>query len=486
MLRKLKKTDIKKVMWLLVFTIIPAFILWGASSFLRAKRNYYAAKVFNRKISAKEMQNFMRLFGLFLNIQLGRELVEKIPPQVLMAQLWNTLLLIEKAKKDKIEVSDRELLKKIENLPRFVDSGGKFQKEQYLNFLKRYGIIPSYFEEFLRDILRAEKLKRKLWSRITVSPQEVRKLYLTHNQQIKIKYVGAEVKTLKKEINPSLEELKTFFKENKKKFQVPLKVKIAYIKLENPQPQILTRILKFARKEGSLEKAIEKLKNSFEELKKVQVEFSNFFSFTEPIKGLGWEKEITASALFSQLHQIQGPYLTQDGKTVIFQKIGEKKSYIPEFGKITKEITEKFKEQKALERAEEIINQVLEKIKEKEIKDLAQVSKYFPQLKAKETKYFTLSGYIENIGLASNLPQKLFSLKEGEILPQPVRLSRGIYLFQLLEIKPVDEEKYEKEKKFYKQKIVFFKREKILNDCLQNLIKNGALVIYSTSSNRPK
>ena len=466
MLRKIRKGDIKKVLWFLVIVIVPAFVFWGASYFIKA-RTSYLGKIYGKKISPQDFEAFLKNIQTLLFFQLGREALSGIQLNQLKTYAWQRLLLIEKAKRENIEVTDEEVLNYIKSFPLLINRQPSSLKKRYLSILKRLGITPAQFEEFLRDLIRAEKLKEKVLKEVKVSGEEIRERFKRETEQAKAKYILIEFEKLKEEINPTEEELKSFFEENKENFRIPPKVKINYLLISPSHKDQLKKIEKEFKK-----KSLEEIAKKFN----LEIVETDYFSVEDPIKGLGWQKEIAIKSLEAEKNKIYGPFKIEEG-FIFFTKIDGKPSYIPEFSKVKGEVKERFKEKKAHQKAKELASKIISEIEEKKLKDLREVSSCQEAILS-ETKFFKRKDFIENIGLDMNFKNIVFSLQPGEIYLQPLEVKKGLVIVQLLEKKGIDEEKFKEEKEKYKNLILNEKRTKAFSDFIIQLIKESKLTIY--------
>ena len=465
MLRKIRKADLKKILWFLVIVIVPAFVFWGASYFIKERGNFIG-KIYGKKISPQDFEAFLRNIQALFLLRLGRDAFSGIKPDQLNRYAWQQLLFIEKAKRENIQVSDEEVLEYIKNFP-FLNLQKSSLKERYLAILNRLRIIPGQFEGFLKDIIRAEKLKEKVLKNIEVSEQEIRERYKQLNEEAKAKYILIELKKIEEGIVPEEEDLKKFFQENKEEFRVPPKVKIAYILLDSSREELLKEVERRLKKE-SLKEVAKKFN--------LEVIETDYFSAEEPIKGLGWQRNLALKAFEVEKNKTYGPFQVEEG-FIFFVKIDQKPSYIPEFTAIKDEVKKKLIEEKTYQEAKNIASQIISEISKKNVKDLKEIS--LPKgASLQETTFFTRKDFIENIGLDMNFKNIVFSLKEGQIYPKPLEIKKGFCIVQLIEKKNIDEEKFKEEKENYRNLILQEKRAQTLRDYIAQLIKESKLLIY--------
>ena len=239
MLTKFKTRHIKRILGVLVIIIIPAFILWGSLTYLSSRKKGILGKIENHTIRRNEFSPYIDMARLHLLLTIGRNFGY---PQI-EAQAWRLYLLLWKVKKEKITVTDEEVIKRI----REMFGSEKFDQERYLRFLRyRLRVDPRKFEEYVRRMLMIEKLWNKL-IKIRVSEEEVLELYKKENQKAKISFLFIPYNKFKKQ-EVKEEEIKSYYQKNKVLFKQKPKVKIRYILLsQNDYERMNTPIIEFIK-----------------------------------------------------------------------------------------------------------------------------------------------------------------------------------------------------------------------------------------------
>ncbi len=455
--------DVKKKLWVLLILVVPAFILWGSNSFFRRSHSSSTAVIYGRKISPQALSDYTRNIQLLFLFKYGREALNNLKQDRLITLAWQDMLLSGKAEKEKMRVSDKELAEYISSFP-YLNTNRGFSKEKYLMILQQAHAVPAQFEQFLREQIEADKLKEKLMSDITITEKEARELYLSKNKQAKIKYLLIDIKGLKKGISPSPEEIKSFYNDNLISFKTEPQVRIKYLLVKHPSQNLITRIEKKLRNTKDIDKTAEVFG-----LESVD---SGFFTNQGPIKGLGWQKDVISEAFGMKTDKPSGPIKTSEG--ILFMvKTEEKPSRIPDFEEITDKVRKRFIQKSAEKKAEETAQKISEEIKQDGIKNLETAVKSFPEIKVSESGYFKPADYIDNIGWDLTFNNKIFAHKKGDIILPPVRLKKGFYIVQVSDIKPADEDKFNKEKKSYMKNLLAQKRASVMNSYLLKLVKES-------------
>ncbi|MFA5310825.1 MAG: peptidylprolyl isomerase [Candidatus Omnitrophota bacterium] len=280
MLKILRNKKTAKKIWIgLGLIIMPAFIFWGLGGAIGGKNEKkYAGEISGKKITIQELIESISAVKNTLLMQYGENFRQVINDTGLESQAWQRLALTQETRKMKIEVSDREVVERIEELPFFLRNG-KFDNRLYNDLLRyTFRTQPRAFEEQTRQNIAILKLYRKITENVTIDEQKIRDSYERGNQEFSVYYVSSLPADFAKKIRPKEKELKDYFSKNPK---LPKdKIKEAFINAE------------------ALKKAEEKINQFAQELKSrefkqaarkcgLKVRTSGFFKFTDKIEGIG-------------------------------------------------------------------------------------------------------------------------------------------------------------------------------------------------------
>ncbi|MCD6228321.1 MAG: SurA N-terminal domain-containing protein [Candidatus Omnitrophica bacterium] len=467
MLVKFKRRQIKQVIWVLIFFVIPAFILWGSISYLTTRRKTAVGELKGHLITAQEFSSYVELAKILYLLNYGYSYPAKVSPPQIESQAWQFYLLLKKAKEDKIYVSDEEVIQKIKEI---FSSRGKFDKNWYFRVLKfRLRMNPRAFEESLRKILVIEKVWDK-YIKVEVKDEEVLDLYKKDNQKAKIGYILIPYERMEKEIKINKEEVKKFYEENKDLFKEEPKVKIRYLFITQQ---------KYSKIKEKLRKELRKTKDIIALSKKINLPYkeTKLITASSPIEGIGWAPQVLKTA-FSIPKNSLSKILAINNGFIVFEKIDEKSVRIPPFEEVRDKAEKLLKKNKQREYTKKLGEKIIKEIGEKKINDLKVIAKNY-NLEYKETKPFRYYDYIEGVGLSKDLAEAVFRGKKGEIIPETFLLPKGCYIVQIKEIIEIDKKKFEEEKQKYKEKIItqkeFIQRLKFLSQ----LEEEFDLKIYS-------
>ncbi|MBU4377061.1 MAG: peptidyl-prolyl cis-trans isomerase [Candidatus Omnitrophica bacterium] len=223
------KETAKKILIGLAIIIIPAFVLWGAGSSGRGGSGPSSAGIlFGKKVPLQEYgQNWRAVKNeAMMRYPNFADIYEQLD---LENQAWDRLILIREAAKERIKVTDDDVINTIRSFP-FLLRGDKFDTDAYERLLKNvFQVSPRDYEEDIRNSLGIAKLINNVTKDIKVTDDELLKRYEEENEKIKINYVLESSKNFADKVDISEEEIEEYYKNNSQEFKMPARVNIEYI-----------------------------------------------------------------------------------------------------------------------------------------------------------------------------------------------------------------------------------------------------------------
>ena len=202
---------------LLVFIMIIPFVFWGMGSMFSSGNTNNIAKINKTIISTQEFIDYLNGSGIPQDT-IKKNLDNNIIQEILSGLISTTLLELE-VKDFNIIVSEKTLLKKINENKNFLNDKGVFQRLKYEKFLLENNQSAPAFE--LR--LRGRELQKNLFDYIgagTTTPNFlVKKLYEEENKKLEIDFIDLKNFYKSKE-NITNQELMDFIAENKDQLKV--------------------------------------------------------------------------------------------------------------------------------------------------------------------------------------------------------------------------------------------------------------------------
>ena len=173
-------------------------------------------------------------------------------------------LLMDEAERLNIDVSGKELVEAIAQIPAFQENG-TFNKERYLQVLAYQRMNSDEFEALQRSELTINKVREQLQTGITVTDADIEEEFRKNNEKINLNFVSLTPSSFEKKVKVSDEALENFFKEQQEVFRVPEMVALRYLQFE---PQRYLDAVTF--EDGDLEKFYRRHLDQFEILERVK------------------------------------------------------------------------------------------------------------------------------------------------------------------------------------------------------------------------
>ncbi len=211
MLRYLRENTGNWIIKFFLGIIVIVFIFLGVGSMNASKRNEVAT-VNDQPITFGEYRDAYRNMVQRLQQQFGRSLDEDmIEAFNVKQQAVNTLIdqkiLDLEAEKLKIIVTDDELKKSLMSVKAF-QRDGAFDMELYKRVLGQNAMTPETFEVMQRNVIKNTKLQRMVLNGITVGDQEASAWYIFNNTKAAIEYIRIDPDTFS-DVAPTDEQIRT-------------------------------------------------------------------------------------------------------------------------------------------------------------------------------------------------------------------------------------------------------------------------------------
>lgn len=523
-----KKKNMKKIIWGLAILIIPAFVLWGAGSSVRSRKGpKYAGMIFGKKISFRRYDESLQSCRTQALLIYGKEFNKVAKFLNLEREAWERLILLYRAKKERIKISDKEVIDFIRKIP-FFHTENRFDQDKYNTLLEYvFRTAPRNFEEQIRGMITLDKLKGRATEKISLTPETIKEEYQKANEKAKALYVFFDPQEFTDQIHPSYEELTTYYRNNKTEFKKSNQVNAEYIALYSGQappeaPPVSEEeingyyqehIQEFSVKDKQgkeIVKPLEEVKGQIRERliqeknkqaredkiwqiaeeiagdpaafskvadnNKLEVKETGFFGAEEFIPEIGLSYDFLNAAFTLEAGEVSNPLETPKGYFII--KIKEKRpSFIPALDE-TKDAVEKavIQEQSlklAEAKGEESLAQI-EAVMAEQALSFAKAAEKL-SLEVKETEEFSRTGYVSAIGQSREFTHTAFGLSPG-VVSKVIPVPNGYSILSLKELIPVDEEKFAREKEEFAKKVLGEKKNISFQLWLNNLLRKAELV----------
>lgn len=211
--------------------IIAVFVLWGVEAVVSGGNPLTTiATVDGRPIEQISIQRAeLNLTDMYRNAYRG-----SFTPEVRRALnlrqraldgLIDRLVLLNEAERLGLQIGDHELRDAIVNSPGF-QAGGRFNKELYLRIVRGAGMTPADYEQSRREDLAVERLQGVVLDGVKVTDAEARDEILARETKRSLAYVKFAASDQTVAVEPTEEELKAYYEENKTRYTEPEKARV--------------------------------------------------------------------------------------------------------------------------------------------------------------------------------------------------------------------------------------------------------------------
>ena len=445
MLLKFFRKRLKAILWITIVGTVPPFIFLYGYSRSRGASTYILAKVNREPIYIedfyKEVDKIKKNYPFIKDSKKIRNIAYQ--------KLLGKIVLSQETRKNRIRVTNDEVIQFLRSLPYFKDKNGKFHPEYIKN-------LPDeelrYLESIAKESILAGKMRALVTSGIRVSDEEVKKRFSEERTKYTLLILEKGTKNLEITSNPSEEELKEFLNKNKDMFRIGPLYKIAWIEIKDKEfyPLIKitqeeikkyynknsdefkisdTQIIPLKEVKGKIEEKLKKEKarkkakdTSFDlSLKLIDVDnWEKALGGRRKVKRTGW---INGKKLYSLLNilptqignlptgESSEPIRVKDGYIVL--KLVEKKPrYLPVWEKIKENVKKAWIEKEKFNEAGRILEKARKKILEGE--DISAFIKNY-KIEEEEKGPFIFSGYLQGLGYFPELRKELLKSKVSSV-----------------------------------------------------------------------
>ncbi|MCP4748357.1 MAG: hypothetical protein GY874_19810 [Desulfobacteraceae bacterium] len=231
MLSLMRKHAHSWIIKVVLFAIVVVFCFLGINTY-RSREDTLVASVNGEKITMqkfeKSYRNIVNTYRRMYGDNLSEDMLKMLNPRkTALDQLIQRMLMMQEARRLKIEVTDKELDDAIQRYPAFqVD--GVFSQKRAVELLSASQYTISDFRSFYRDDLVIEKMRALVLEGVAVSDEEVRQWFGWQNSEVNLTYFLFSPNNYK-DITPSDEDVKAHFEANTQKYKTDPQVKTHYM-----------------------------------------------------------------------------------------------------------------------------------------------------------------------------------------------------------------------------------------------------------------
>lgn len=451
-----------RLKWMLALLIVP-FALYFLPDFLddrtsaaSASPREVVASIDGRDITAgqfqrrfqAQMQAYQQAYGGKMNAQLLRQL--GIEQQILQQMVDEQASLAE-AERQGITVSDEELRAQIFSFPVFQENGQFVGEQRYVQILRslRPPQTSGEFEDNLRRSMMIEKFRAALTEWMSPADAELQKEYKTRNEKVKLQLVTLTADKFRDKVSVSDADVAAYFEAHKAEYRIGERRKVKLVVIDQEQIRQKTTVAPtevqahyndnvqqfstpeqvrashiLLSTEGKDEAAIRKQAEEILKQAKAGADFAELakkHSTDEASKAMGGDldyfgrgrmvPEFENAAFGMQPGQISDLVKTQFGFHII-KMVDKKPAATRTLDEVRAQITEQLQFQKAQQAVQAQARTADEQIDDPT--DLDRVAKANGYL-VEESGLFAREDPIPGLGMAPQVAQQAFQLKDGEV-----------------------------------------------------------------------
>jgi peptidyl-prolyl cis-trans isomerase D len=178
-----------------------------------------------REVKARQTELLRKQYG---------DQFDKIAPMLKLEEqakeyLISQILLDQAARDLGIEVGNAEVQAYIQSIPAF-KANGVFNKQAYQYFLNQQRMTPREYEDQLRRDIAMRKLQSLVAANAQVTPLELKAALKRDLAKVKGVYKTFKAADFENKVELAEDELKAWYDQNKKRFLVPEKMVLTYVK----------------------------------------------------------------------------------------------------------------------------------------------------------------------------------------------------------------------------------------------------------------
>lgn len=207
---------------------------------------------------------------------------------------------------------------------------------------------------------------------------------------------------------------------------------------------------------------------------KIKVDTTDFFSNSGFIPRLGMQKLIVDAIFHTKVGKISKVSYLENRGYMVYQLIEIQKERTRPLNEVENTIKNIVRQEKQKNLAEEATRQFREKMQNPE--DFEQLAEQ-DSLNIVETEFFTLNGFVRNIGRDANFIGAAFGLEVDEI-SSVVSGTRGAFIIKLVEKQEFDETAFNSQKESLMRELFQKKQQTAYNHWYANLKENAKIKDY--------
>lgn len=219
--------------------IIFSFVFAGVGGYLASGSVQPAATVGNEEISRNQFEQAYQNERALMQAQAGDFFSQLLSDPNYLAQfrfnvlerMVNQSLLDQEAQNLGLRVSDDQIKQTIREMPAFRGATGLFDNDLYLASLRRNGLTPDQFADYVRQDLVREQFVNALISSEFALKGELEALHKLEGQTRTVRTLTLPLADFAEKADITAEQKTAYYEQNPAEFVRPEQFKIAYVEL---------------------------------------------------------------------------------------------------------------------------------------------------------------------------------------------------------------------------------------------------------------
>ena len=234
MLQDIRDRATSWVAYIIIGLLILSFAMWGIQEYFGGGSAQPVATINGNEITLPQFNQQVQQRKQVLQSILGENYQHQYPNENFVRQqviqdMVRTELLRQEVDDAGYEISDANLIKRIQQIPQF-QKDGKFDPELYKRILESQRINQAQWENELREEDKLHQFENSIAASSFIPKTDLQRFQSISGQARDFKYALVTINA--DEVNVSDDEIENYYNENKQFYTTPEQVKLAYIELK--------------------------------------------------------------------------------------------------------------------------------------------------------------------------------------------------------------------------------------------------------------
>jgi peptidyl-prolyl cis-trans isomerase D len=230
-IRRAQPAVIKGVLGAVVIAFVATiFLEWGWRR--PGPLDTHLATIGTEAVSIREYQlahnNLMEFYRRLYQDRFTEEFARTLNlKQQALDTLIQRKIILHEAKRQRLTVTDAELIEKVQAYPAF-QVNGSFDRDRYIQVLRLNRMTPGDFEQSQREELLLAKLENLIKDGIHITENEVKAAFEREQEQISVAYLRIDPASFASQVEVSIGDLTSYYEAHQERFRRPERVRVAY------------------------------------------------------------------------------------------------------------------------------------------------------------------------------------------------------------------------------------------------------------------